>query len=89
MRVTKEMGCFWYDGEGEHAQLRACVGRSYGGWSVTTFWPGRTYNCGGYGAGGNLTLEEAQALAEKFVTGQPVPEDMGGPHWEEAANAKD
>jgi hypothetical protein len=83
------MGCFWYDGEGEHAQLRACVGRSYGGWSVTTFWPGRTYNCGGYGAGGNLTLEEAQALAEKFVTGQPVPEDMGGPHWEEAANAKD
>lgn len=87
MRVTREIGMYWYDGEGEHAQLRACVGRSYGGWSVTTFWPGRTYNCGGIGAGGQFTLEEAQALAEKFVTGQTVPEDMGGPHWEEVSNA--
>jgi hypothetical protein len=86
MRVTKELGHIWYDGEGEHAQLRACVGRNHGGWSVVSFWPGKTYNCGG--SRGQLTLEEAQALAEKFVNGQPVPEELGGPHWEEVANAK-
>jgi len=86
MRVTKELGYLWYDGEGEHAALRACVGRSHGGWSVVSFWPGRTYNCGGIGAGGNLTLDEAKDLAEKFVTGQPVPEDLGGPTWEEVPN---
>ena len=83
MRVTREMGCLWYDGEGEYAQLRACVSRSDGGWYVTSFWPGKDYNCGGLGT---LTQDAAQALAEKFVTGQPVPEELGGPLWEEVAD---
>jgi len=79
MRVTKELGCIWYDGDGEHAGLKACVSRNNGGYSVHAMWErdGKSW-IGGYGEGSPIPLDEATELAKKFVTGVPVPGQLGG-----------
>jgi len=76
MRVTKDGLETLYDGENG---LRAVVTKKEGGYMVHAMWErdGKSW-MGGYGEGKPITLELATELAERFVTGQPVPEDLGG-----------
>jgi hypothetical protein len=75
MKVWTEFGMTWYEANGR----RAVVCRSVSGYSVVSPWTqGGTNWCGGIGAGGSLTKDEAEDLARRFVSGQPVPEDLGG-----------
>jgi hypothetical protein len=75
MRVSTEDGMTWY----EHAGRKACVSRNGDGYMVHSHWSRDGQNwMGGYGEGKPITLELATELAERFVTGQPVPEDFGG-----------
>ena len=76
MRVKKDGSETWYDGD---SGLRAVVTKREGGYTVHAMWDrdGRSW-IGGYGEGKPVTLEEATDLATRFVTGKPVPEELGG-----------
>jgi len=75
MKVWTEIGLTWYEANGR----RAIVGRSGSGYSVVSLWTqGGTNWAGGIGADGSLTKDAAEDLARRFVSGQPVPEDLGG-----------
>lgn len=65
----------WY----EEGGLKACVVRKHGGYTVHSFWDrdGKHW-VGGYGEGMPVTLDAATNLAKRFVSGQPVPEELGG-----------
>ena len=75
MKVSTEGGTTWYESNG----LKACVSRSRGGYTVHAFWErdGKHW-IGGHGEGSPVSLEEATDLAKRFVSGQPVPEELGG-----------
>lgn len=77
MRVSTEDGMTWYEANGR----RAVVSRNGSGYMVHSFWDrdGKRW-AGGYGEGtrGMVALEEATDLAKRFVSGQPVPEELGG-----------
>lgn len=75
MRISTEDGMTWY----EHGGLKACVVRKHGGYTVHSFWDrdGKHW-VGGYGEGTPLPLATAHQMAERFVSGQSVPEELGG-----------
>ena len=76
MRVSKEDGMIWYEGNGR----KAVISKHGSGYSVTSFWDrDGTHWCGGCGTESSpLTLEEAKELATRFISGQSVPEELGG-----------
>jgi hypothetical protein len=76
MRVTKDGLETLYDGDNG---LRAVVTKKIGGYTVHAMWDrdGKSW-IGGYGEGTPIPLAEATDLAERFVTGRPVPEELGG-----------
>lgn len=76
MRISTEDGMTWYEG----SERRAVVSRNRSGYMVHSFWDrdGKCW-CGGYGEGSRpCTLDEATDLAKRFVSGQTVPEELGG-----------
>jgi hypothetical protein len=76
MRVTSELGVTWYEGDDGR---KACVSPSGMGYMVHAHWSRDGVNwIGGYGEGKPVTKDEAIDLAERFVAGQPVPEELGG-----------
>jgi hypothetical protein len=76
MKVSKEDGMIWYEGN----DRKAVVSKEGGGYGVTSFWDrDGTHWCGGYGTESRpLTLKEAKELAKRFIDGQSVPEELGG-----------
>lgn len=76
MRVSTEDGMTWYEAHGRSA----CVSRNRDGYMVHSHWTRDGKNwVGGYGEGSRaVTLEEATELAKRFVSGHPVPEELGG-----------
>lgn len=75
MRVSTEDGMTWY----EHAGRKACVVRKHGGYTVHSFWDrdGKHW-VGGYGEATPVPLATAHQMAERFVSGQSVPDELGG-----------
>lgn len=75
MRVSREDGMTWY----EHGDRTACVTPKAGGYMVHSHWTRDGVNwMGGHGEGTPVSLEEATDLAKRFVSGQSVPEELGG-----------
>lgn len=76
MRVSTEDGRTWYEANGR----KAVVYKRQSGYALTSFWDGRDgkHWCGGYAEGTGVSLEEATDLAKRFVSGQSVPEELGG-----------
>lgn len=75
MRIDREDGMTWY----EEGDRKACVSRNRGGYMVQSFWTSNGTNwVGGYGEGTPATSNEATDLAKRFVSGQSVPEELGG-----------
>jgi hypothetical protein len=55
------------------------VSRNRDGYMVQPFWSRDGVNWGGgYGEGSPLPLATAHQMAERFVNGQSVPDDLGG-----------
>lgn len=76
MRISVEDGMTWY----ESTDRRAAVSRNGAGYMVHSFWARNGTNwCGGHGEGSHpLTLDQATDLARRFVSGEQVPEELGG-----------
>ena len=77
MRVSTEDGMTWYEAN----DRKAVVSRNGDGYMVHAMWErGGKRWIGGHGEGTRsaVTLEEATDLANRFVSGQPVPEELGG-----------
>ena len=77
MRISTEDGMTYYEAN----DRKAVVSRNGSGYMVHAMWQrdGRNW-IGGHGEGTRsaVTLEDATDLAKRFVTGQSVPEELGG-----------
>lgn len=75
MRVSQEDGVTRYEANGR----TSLVTRKPGGYTVHAMWTRDGKNwIGGHGEGTPVSLDEATDLAKRFVSGQSVPEELGG-----------
>ena len=76
MKVTQEDGMTWF----ESGDLKACISPNKGGWMVHSHWKRDGKNwVGGFGESKPIMhYQEAYMLAERFVNGFSVVEELGG-----------